>query len=81
LGGASRQMEEKGYAIKEGSIQDATFITSDPEKRGKRRIKRVNAIGRSKILRPSSRTRLKSLIKACLIFQLILLIARPTNKI
>ena len=25
-----RQMEERGYAVKEGSIQDATFITSDP---------------------------------------------------
>jgi hypothetical protein len=24
-------MEEKGYAVKEGSIQDATFITSDPQ--------------------------------------------------
>ena len=25
-----RQLDEKGYAIKRGTIQDATFITSDP---------------------------------------------------
>jgi IS5 family transposase len=32
-----RQMEEKGYAVKEGSIQDATFITSDPGKKRKKK--------------------------------------------
>jgi IS5 family transposase len=32
-----RQIDEKGYTVKEGSIQDATFITSDPgEKRKKK---------------------------------------------
>ena len=30
-------MEEKGYAVKEGSIQDATFITSDPGKKRKKK--------------------------------------------
>ena len=32
-----RQMEEKGYAVKEGSIQDATFITSDPGQKRKKK--------------------------------------------
>jgi IS5 family transposase len=32
-----RQMEEKGYTVKEGSIQDATFITSDPGKKRKKK--------------------------------------------
>jgi len=32
-----RQIDEKGYTVKEGSIQDATFITSDPgQKRNKK---------------------------------------------
>ena len=30
-------MEDKGYAVKEGSIQDATFITSDPGKKRKKK--------------------------------------------
>ena len=32
-----RQMEERGYAVKEGSIQDATFITSDPGQKRKKK--------------------------------------------
>jgi IS5 family transposase len=32
-----KQMEEKGYAVKEGSIQDATFITSDPGQKRKKK--------------------------------------------
>ena len=35
-----RQMEEKGYAVKEGSIQDATFITSDPGQKRKKKDQR-----------------------------------------
>jgi IS5 family transposase len=31
-----RQIDEKGYTVKEGSIQDATFITSDPGKKKKK---------------------------------------------
>ena len=31
---AQRQLEAKGLAVKEGSIQDATFITSDPGRSG-----------------------------------------------
>lgn len=32
-----KQMEEKGYVVKEGSIQDATFITSDPGQKRKKK--------------------------------------------
>lgn len=32
-----KQMEEKGYAVREGSIQDATFITSDPGQKRKKK--------------------------------------------
>jgi IS5 family transposase len=32
-----RQIDEKGYTVKEGSIQDATFITSDPGKKRKKK--------------------------------------------
>ena len=31
-----RQIDEKGYTVKEGSIQDATFITSDPGQKRKK---------------------------------------------
>ena len=31
-----RQIDEKGYIVKEGSIQDATFITSDPGRKKKK---------------------------------------------
>lgn len=30
-------MEEKGYDVREGSIQDATFITSDPGQKRKKK--------------------------------------------
>ncbi|MHB8358801.1 MAG: hypothetical protein ACYDCP_04785 [Thermoplasmataceae archaeon] len=30
-----RQFEEKGITVKSGTIQDATFIESDPGKHGK----------------------------------------------
>src|SRR5512137_1234448 len=32
-----KQMDEKGYTVKEGSIQDATFITSDPGQKRKKK--------------------------------------------
>jgi IS5 family transposase len=32
-----RQIDEKGYTVKEGSIQDATFITSDPGRKRKKK--------------------------------------------
>ena len=32
-----RQIDEKGYTVKEGSIQDATFITSDPGQKRKKK--------------------------------------------
>jgi IS5 family transposase len=32
-----KQIDEKGYTIKEGSIQDATFITSDPGQKRKKK--------------------------------------------
>jgi IS5 family transposase len=32
-----RQIDEKGYTVKEGSIQDATFITSDPGQKRKQK--------------------------------------------
>jgi IS5 family transposase len=32
-----RQIDEKGYIVKEGSIQDATFITSDPGRKRKKK--------------------------------------------
>jgi IS5 family transposase len=36
-GELQRQIDEKGFAVKEGTIQDATFITSDPgQKRNKK---------------------------------------------
>jgi len=31
------EADEKGYTVKEGSIQGATFITSDPGKRKKKK--------------------------------------------
>jgi IS5 family transposase len=34
-----RQIDEKGYTVKEGSIQDATFITSDPGRKRKKNDK------------------------------------------
>ena len=51
-GELQRQIDEKGYTVKEGSIQDATFITPIPVRRGKRRIKRPNARRRTKIRKP-----------------------------
>jgi IS5 family transposase len=35
-GELQRQIDEKGYTVKEGSIQDATFITSDPGRKRKK---------------------------------------------
>jgi IS5 family transposase len=32
-----KQIDEKGYTVKEGSIQDATFITSDPGQKRKKK--------------------------------------------
>jgi IS5 family transposase len=32
-----RQIDEKGFTVKEGSIQDATFITSDPGRKRKKK--------------------------------------------
>jgi IS5 family transposase len=32
-----RQIDEKGYTVKEGTIQDATFITSDPGRKRKKK--------------------------------------------
>jgi IS5 family transposase len=32
-----RQIDDKGYTVKEGSIQDATFITSDPGQKRKKK--------------------------------------------
>ena len=32
-----RQIDEKGFIVKEGSIQDATFITSDPGQKKKKK--------------------------------------------
>ncbi len=32
-----RQIDEKGYTVKEGSIQDATSITSDPGRKRKKK--------------------------------------------
>jgi IS5 family transposase len=34
-----RQIDEKGFTVKEGSIQDATFLTSDPGQKRKRKGK------------------------------------------
>jgi transposase, IS5 family len=36
-GELQRQIEEKGFIVKEGSIQDATFITSDPGQKRKKK--------------------------------------------
>jgi len=36
-GELQRQIDEKGYTVKEGSIQDATFITSDPGQKRKKK--------------------------------------------
>jgi IS5 family transposase len=36
-GELQRQIEEKGFTVKEGSIQDATFITSDPGQKRKKK--------------------------------------------
>jgi transposase, IS5 family len=53
-----RQMDEKGYTVKEGSIQDATFITSDPGRKRKKKDQEneckkddqdLNAIGSNQV--------------------------------
>ena len=76
-----RQIDEKGFTVKEGTIQDATFITSDPgQKRKKKDQEGRMTRRRIKIQKPSRRARFKSLIKTYLIFQIILLIARPNQK-
>jgi IS5 family transposase len=36
-GELQRQIDEKGFTVKEGSIQDATFITSDPGQKKKKK--------------------------------------------
>jgi|SRR5271157_171812 len=41
-----RQIDEKGFTVKEGSIQDATFITSDP---GQKRNKKEKGIDCKKV--------------------------------
>lgn len=64
MGELQRQIDEKVYTVKEGSIQDATFITPIPIRRGKRRIKRPNARRRAKIRKPLGRYRFKNLILA-----------------
>jgi transposase, IS5 family len=38
-GELQRQIDEKGFTVKEGSIQDATFITSDPGQKRKKKDK------------------------------------------
>jgi transposase, IS5 family len=34
LAGASKQLDSQGQTVKDGTIQDATFITSDPGRSG-----------------------------------------------
>jgi IS5 family transposase len=45
-GELQRQIDEKGFTVKEGSIQDATFITSDP---GQKRNKKEKGIECKKV--------------------------------
>jgi len=73
------QLDEKGFIVKKGTIQDATFITSDPgQKRNKKDQQGQDK--KDQNLEAIKASQIKDFDKDLLNLQIILLIAMPNQR-
>jgi len=73
-----RQIDEKGFSVKKGTIQDATFILSDPgQKRNKKDLQGDDKKKDSEVIKASQ---IPDFDKDLLNIQIILLIAMPNQR-